>query len=319
MTADPAPSQVPPAEVAPAPTACDPLTPRTKPLEITVQPDSGAQPFVDVVNLAKKDLRVMVYEMGFGPIFDAILAQAKAGVKTRVILDLSQKDVNQKYMDQLIAGGAEVIWSDTQFTYMHAKVIIADDATALVSTGNYYIKNLLQERNYAAKDTDPADVKVLTSLFDADFERKSPDLTCTRMLVSPVNAKQRLLDFIASAKKELLVHSMQFAEKDVREAVVARKNAGVAVRAILADPSWIDTNTEAAQFLKTNGIEARYAPHVHVKAVVVDGTTAYVGSENISWTLLAKNREVGLLVTEPSNISTIKGTFEKDWTTATPF
>ncbi len=307
-----------PSTPEPAP-ACEPLSPRTVPLAVAVQPDAGAAPFVATIDKAKTSLRVMVYQMGFGPVLDAIEAKAKAGVKVRVILDVAQKDVNQKYMDRLQADGAEVIWSDTAFTYMHAKVIIADGAEAVVSTGNYYIGNMQKERNYAVTDGDPADLKVLAAIFDADFERKSPDVSCTRLLVSPVNAKQRLLDFIGSAKKEVLVHSMQLGDRDVRDALVARKKAGAEVRAILADPGWIDANADAAAFLAQNGIEARYAPHVHVKAITVDGTAAYVGSINLSWTSLTKNREVGLVVTEKTNLDAIRGTFEKDWATATPF
>jgi phosphatidylserine/phosphatidylglycerophosphate/cardiolipin synthase-like enzyme len=303
----------------PVPTACDPLSPRTKPLVIAVQPDESAAPFVAVINGAKTSLRVMVYEMGFGPVLDALEAKAKAGVKERIILDVSMKSVNQKYMDALQAAGAEVIWSDPQFSYMHAKVTIADDSEAVVSTGNYYIGSIDTERNYAVRDTDPADLKVLGAIFDADFARKTPDISCTRLLVSPINSKQRLLDFIASAKTELLVHSMQLGDTDVRNAIVARKTAGVDVRAILADPGWVGANTEAAAFLKQNGIEARYAPHVHVKAVTVDAKASYVGSENLSYTSLEKNREIGLIVTEPQNVGTVKGTFDKDWATATPF
>jgi cardiolipin synthase A/B len=315
-TPPPSTTEPPPDPGAPA---CDPLSPRTKPLVIAVQPEELASPFVAVINGAKTNIRVMVYQMGFGPVLDALEAKAKAGVKVRIILDYAQQDVNQKYMDRLKLAGAEVIWSDTQFTYMHAKVIIADDSEAVVSTGNYYIGSIEKERNFAVRDTDPADLKVLGAIFDADYERKSPDVSCTRLLVSPVNAKQRLLDFIASAKKEILVHSMQMADRDIRDALVAAKKNGVAVRLILADPGWIDANAEAAQFLATVGIESRWRQHVHVKAITVDGTASYVGSENMSWTSLTKNREVGLIVTEPQNVATVAKTFEGDWSTATPF
>jgi phosphatidylserine/phosphatidylglycerophosphate/cardiolipin synthase-like enzyme len=104
------------------------------------------------------------------------------------------------------------------------------------------------ERNFAVHDSDPADIDVLVKLFDADFTRKDPVLACTRLLVSPVNAKQRLLDFIASAKSEVVVESMQLADDDVRDALAACK-AGVDVRVLLADPGWIDAIAKAATFL----------------------------------------------------------------------
>jgi cardiolipin synthase A/B len=313
--AAPAPARPP---VTPA---CSPLVPRTTPLEVSVLPDAGATPFVSVLGRATKTIRVMVYEMGTGPIIDTLEAKARAGVKVQIILDLAQKGTNQKYMDRLKAAGADVIWSDTRFQFMHAKVLIVDGAEAVISTGNYAAFRMMVERNFVVRDADAADVDVLVRLFDADFARKDPDLTCTRLLVSPVNAKQRLLDFIASAKSDVLVESMQLADNDVRDALAARKAAGVMVRVLLADPRWITANADAATFLAAHGIEARHMeqPGVHVKAVVVDGTLAYAGSINLSWTSLTKNREVGLLITEPTNVTSMHTTMTHDWLTATPF
>jgi phosphatidylserine/phosphatidylglycerophosphate/cardiolipin synthase-like enzyme len=301
--------------------ACAPLVPRTTPLEVSVLPDAGATPFVSVLGRATKTIRVMVYEMGTGPIIDTLEAKARAGVKVQIILDVAQQGTNQKYMDRLKAAGADVIWSDTRFQFMHAKVLIVDGAEAVISTGNYAAFRMTMERNFVVRDADAADVDVLVKLFDADFARKDPDLTCTRLLVSPVNAKQRLLDFIASAKTDVLVESMQLADNDVRDALAARKAAGVVVRVLLADPGWITANADAATFLAAHGIEARHMkePGVHVKAVVVDGTLAYAGSINLSWTSLTKNREVGLLITEPTNVAAMQTTMSHDWLTATPF
>jgi phosphatidylserine/phosphatidylglycerophosphate/cardiolipin synthase-like enzyme len=290
-------------------------------LDVWVEPDAGEKPFVDVLAKAKTNIRVMVYLMGYGGILTTLEQKAKAGVKVQVILDASQINTNQKYMDMLTAAGAQVHWSDPSFTYMHAKVFVVDDAEAVISTGNYSLSQMKKERNYAARDTDPADVETLTALFDADWNKKAPDLKCTRLLVSPVNARQRLLDLIGSAKKTLDIESMQFADKDVRMAVAARHAAGVTVRVLLADPSWITTNADAAQFLMMNGIEARYllSPTVHVKAIDVDGERAYLGSENLSYTSLTKNREVGVVTLEADDLMLMGTTFDKDWAAATAF
>ena len=254
-----APSAGPEPARPPVTPACSPLVPRTTPLEVSVLPDAGATPFVSVLLRAKRTIRVMVYQMGTGPIIDTLEAKARAGVKVQIILDVAQKDTNQKYMDRLKAAGADVIWSDTQFQFMHAKMLLVDEAEAVLSTGNYAAFRMTMERNFVVRDADAADVDVLVKLFDADFARKTPDLTCTRLLVSPVNAKQRLLDFIASAKTEVLVESMQLADDDVRDALAARKAAGVVVRVLLADPSWITANADAATFL--TAAWHRGAPH----------------------------------------------------------
>jgi phosphatidylserine/phosphatidylglycerophosphate/cardiolipin synthase-like enzyme len=204
---------------------------------------------------------------------------------------------------------------------MHAKVILADEQEAIVSTGNYSLWQLQQERNFGARLSDPLDLATLSALFDADWDRQSPDLSCTRLLIAPLNARDRLLSLIDSAQKTLDIESMQFADTDVRNRVAARKRAGVNVRVILADPGWIDTNKDAAAFLSAHGIPARYlvSPSVHVKAMVVDGTRAFLGSENLSWTSLTKNREVGLIDTEPGNVQGMSATFAQDWAAGKTF
>src|SRR5205085_90377 len=154
--------------------------------------------------------------------------------------------------------GAEVIWSDPRFVFTHAKVTLVDGREALISTGNYSESYMLKERNLAVLDSDPADVASMQRIFDADWTHQDPDLSCTRLVVAPVNARQRLLALIGSARQTLLVHSMQLGDHEVRDALAARKAAGVDVRVILADPSWIDANASAAAFLAEHGIAARW-------------------------------------------------------------
>lgn len=310
---------------APVVPACSVEVPRTVPLEAWAEPAAGQAPFVDALATAKSSIRVMVYQMGYGQILDTLKQKAMSGVDVRVILDVSQQATNQKYFDQLTAAGASVEWSSADFTYMHAKVILVDGEVAIVSTGNYLASQMAKERNYVVRDADPADLQVLVGLFDADWAHTSPDLSCTRLLVSPVNARERLLTLIESATSTLDIESMQFADTEVRAAVAARHDAGVTVRVILADPDWITSNTAAAQFLSDHGIAARYmvTPDVHVKAIAVDAALpsgrVYMGSENLSWTSLEKNREVGVIAYEPAALVLATTTFDADWAVATPF
>lgn len=304
-------------------THCNATDPRSVPADVAVFPDEGEAPYVNALQKATKTIDVMIYLMGFGGVLDALKAKAQAGVKVRVIMDQGSKGINQKYADQLTAVGAQTAWSDPAFPYMHAKVLLVDGQEAVISSGNYLRSNVLGERNFAATVRDPEDVASFAALFDADWNKKSPDLKCTRLVVSPTNSKQRILDVINSAKQSLVVESMQFADYDVRGAVVARKKAGVDVRVLLAAPSWVDTNQAAGDYLKQNQVPARFLanPDLHVKAIVADGTVAYIGSENLSSTSLTKNREVGVVLTnvEKTGIDSITATFDKDWGAATAF
>ena len=315
-----APDASPDAAVDAGPDFCSATDPRAVPVAIAPTPEAGEQPYLDALAAAQSKIRVEIYEMGYGGILDALESAAQHGLEVDVLLDRSEISVNQKYFDALTAAGAHCQWSSPEFTYQHAKFIAIDDTTAVISTGNFsktYSIDL--ERNFVATDRDPADVADLVALFDADWAGSSPQMSCTRLLISPINSRQRVLDLIDSAQQTLTIESMQFADSAVRAAVASRVHAGVAVRAMIADAGWVSANASAATYLKNLGVEVRYIPHLHTKMLIADGARAYMGSENLSATSLDHNREVGVIVTEAASIAPLTQTFEKDWAAGTDF
>jgi phosphatidylserine/phosphatidylglycerophosphate/cardiolipin synthase-like enzyme len=305
----------------PAETACTVDSPRTEPLQVWVLPEADSEPFVQAIAQAQDSIRVMVYEMADGPILDALEERARSGVHVRVILDVDRMDINQPYYDRLRVAGARVHWSSPRFQFMHAKTLIVDRAVAMISTGNYGASSLATERNYVARDADPADVAALVRLFDGDWRSKKPDLRCTRLIIAPDNARERLLALIDSASATLDIESMELSDDAVSMAVAARAAAGVAVRVILADPAWVKANHDAAAFLAMSRIPVKYlrSPAVHVKSILVDGRRAYLGSENLSHVSLSRNREIGLIASEKAVLETMSATFADDWARATSF
>jgi cardiolipin synthase len=301
--------------------ACRPDSPRAVRLQIWVLPEAGSTPLVDAIAGARESLRVMIYELGEGPILRALERKARSGVPVRVILDGARMEVNQSSHDRLVDAGAEVRWSSPRFAFTHAKTTIVDGAAAMISTGNYGGSFGDTERDYVVRDADPEDVDTLVSVFDADWRSRRPDLRCTRLLIAPFNARERLLELIAGAAETLDIESTELSDEQVRAALVERAAAGVAVRVILADPSWIGANLDAAAFLVQHGIPVRslLTPGIHVKAIAVDGDRAFLGSENLSENSLSNNREIGLITRESPVLATMAATFAKDWARATPF
>ena len=300
---------------------CNATDPRTVPVAVAPTPEAGEQPYLDVLQAAQHSIEVEIYLMGYGGILDTLKAKAQSGVTVRVIFDLSKQATNQKYYDMLAAAGAQVKWSDPRFTYQHAKLIVVDDSVALVSTGNFSRDySILNERNFVATDRDAADLADLVALFEADWVGAPlTSMACTRMVISPINSRARILDLIASATSTLTIESMELADYAARDAIKARVQAGVQVRALIADTGFVSSNMYAADFLKSINVPVKWIPHLHTKALVADGARAYLGSVNLSSTSLDKNREVGVIVTDASSIDPMTTTFEKDWTAGTAF
>jgi cardiolipin synthase A/B len=296
------------------------------------------------------------------------------GIKVRVIFDQNtEKEFNTSAFNGLQSAGASVRWANPGFSNTHAKTMVVDPNTAnqkmVVSTGNYPLRYIQTERNYVAIDTDPTDIFNIAEIFDNDWALAAANtsvdpsstsqngatilgLSCnassssgpwlgTRMLVSPVDPRQDIVNVINGATQSVHVESLEFSDPDVIAALVnAKTQRNLEVKILIADPNWdgncatytCDTVTNAEQ-MATNGIPIEYMPYdhsltdsspayytqmlTHVKSIIVDqGTSnayAYMGSENLSTQSLTENREVGLVVQEADNVATMESTFEGDF------
>jgi phosphatidylserine/phosphatidylglycerophosphate/cardiolipin synthase-like enzyme len=201
-------------------------------------------------------------------------------------------------------------------------VIVVDEVRAVVMSANLNDYSMETERNHGVVLDDAFDVADLIDVFDHDWGDLPGDplaVSCTRLVLSPHNARGRLLSLINSAESTLRIQHLSMSDAEVRQAIGQVAMRGVDAQVILADPAWIDTNTEAATALRAMGVEVRFlsTPENHAKLVVADDA-AFVGSENFSWTSLMSNREVGVVLTASGAVEPLRAAFDRDWLVATP-
>lgn len=307
---------------APIDEACAPTDPRGVELTVVAQPEAGTEGLVELVRGAEESIDLAVYMLGDDTdVFDALVERA-GEIDVRVMVD--ERATARRVRTALEDAGALAQTQPDAFAYVrygpyyHPKLAVFDRQRAWISTGNLREPYMSTERNYDVTDDDPEDVADLAEIFDADWEGRAPDLDCTRLVVSPENARERLLAFIDGAESTLVVESMQLADRQVRAHVVARAEAGVEVRIVLADGCWIAANVGAAALLADAGIAARWMSEfsAHVKMMVADGARAYLGSVNMSRTSIDRNREVGLILDDAPALEVLHTTFEHDWSAA---
>jgi phosphatidylserine/phosphatidylglycerophosphate/cardiolipin synthase-like enzyme len=250
------------------------------------------------------------------------LSRAHArGVDVRILID-EERTTNTAPAAELRGAGIDVRDGPEAFTHYHPKVIVVDEVRAVVMSANLNTYSMATERNHGVVLDDPFDVADLVDVFDHDYEGRAGDpasVSCTRLVLSPRNSRARILRLISSAETELRIQHLSMTDDEVRFAIGNRAMAGVATRVILADPRWIESNTEAAEALRALGAEVRFlsSPENHAKLIVAD-SAAFVGSENLSWTSLEANREVGLVVTSDATVAPLSGAFDEDWAAASP-
>ena len=292
---------------------CDPYAARDPEPQLLIGPVGWEKPLIDRINGTTEHLDVMIYELTLDDFINAIIAAKNRGVTVRVVID-KDNPKNATTWTTLVNAGVDVKDAPPAFSYYHVKTLIFDRKEAFVMSANLMWAHFQITRNYGVLDSDPADVADLLSIIDADYAGTTPDLGCTRLVVSPVNSRQRVIEMINKAQKSVFVEAMEMKDTDVRNALRAKKTAGLDVRALVPDPAWISASTQDAQWYASVGIPVKYFKEydLHAKLIVADDI-ALIGSENYTYTSLNQNREIGMLITEQTPMSAAKTQFETDW------
>ncbi len=303
------------------PDVCDP-SPRTVAPQAFIGPTGLQTRLTSLIDSAQTTLDVQMYLFNVTALAQSVVAARARGVAVRVILDPGEVSNDENVIPTLTAGGVPVRNASTVYPFSHAKYLVIDGTTAVIMSMNFNSDAMTKERNYGFVDTDARDVADTQHIFNMDWALAgseppmTADLTCTRLVVTPVNAEGKLLAHVNSATATLEVEALYVTEISLRNAIGAAADRGVAVRVILEDPSDQAQNADTRTYLEGKNIPVHYALnqfYLHAKLIIADAV-AFVGSENFSSTGLQQNREVGGLLVEPSAEMVESAQFELDWT-----
>lgn len=286
---------------------------------------------------AKSSVYMTMYTISDDTIIGAITNRQAAGLDVKIVLDGSSqnKSFNQPAFDSfnaVVAGSA--VWSSSAFAYTHQKTVIIDGAQAWIMTMNLTRGAPLYYREYLAVDTVPADIAEATAIFQADFVH-APITPVGDLVVSDSNARAKLVALIGTATTSLdleLEELTDMTSGGIVASLVARANAGVKVRVVVADndaatPAAVSAVKSAGGSVITFGADLGNAtssnPYVAGKTILVDCSTGacargYVGSENMTANSLDNNRELGVILSNATELGKIYATVDADAKAGTP-
>jgi phosphatidylserine/phosphatidylglycerophosphate/cardiolipin synthase-like enzyme len=184
---------------------------------------------------------------------------------------------------------------------------------------------LTANREYLAVDTDAADVQQAEAIFVGDYAGAPLASTSGKLLASPLNMRAGVIALIQSATKTIDLESEELSDSAVVNALVAAHDAGVKVRVVIASTTLSTAQQAAKTKLKQAGIKGveTSKPYIHAKAIVVDGATsgakAYVGSANFTSISFDRNRELGLITANATEIAKVASALSSDFSAGTAF
>ena len=304
------------------PSDCVPTRPRTVAPDVFVGPSGLEQRVIGYIDGATTSLDLQMYLFTTDSIADRLIAARGRGVALRVLLDPDHEG-NPDVRARLQAAGVPTRDAPSSYPYAHAKYMVIDANRVVILSGNFNYTSMVSERNYGLVDRDPDDVADLTRVFEADWGATpatptQPDLACSRLVVTPINAKSRVIELINGARQTLDLEIIYLSETNVRTAILDAHRRGVAVRLLLANPADYPENGDTITLMRGQGVPVKTATQidVHAKLIVADGV-AFIGSQNISTSALTLNREAGTLVFEPGAAAVAIDQFGDDWAAAT--
>ena len=162
----------------------------------------------------------------------------------------------------------------------------------------------LKSRSFGIVTKDRKVVQEAMRLFEADVCRQEFEPSLEEgFVVSPENAREQLATFIKRAKKSLVdLRSEAGRSADDSSPAPARQSRRGHPR---------DRQGGQARRRHTRAETAR--GRLHVRAMVRDGDTAFVGSQSLRALELDMRREVGIIVRDPKVVKGIQDVFEQDW------
>ena len=287
------------------------------------EPTAGEQVILDAINNAQQSVWLEDYLLTDTNVITTLENAAKRGLDVRVMLDPHPYGggTPTATINALNAAGAKAQTANPAFTYTHEKTMILDGSTAYIMTLNFtYSAMNGKNREYGVIDTTPADVQGAINIFNADWSRVADTVSNANLVISPDNSRNQFLALINGATTSLVIEAEEMLDPTVEQAIASAAQRGVNVQVILPSPSGgSDSNASGIATIKAGGakVEEDSQLYMHAKMMIADGKLAYVGSVNISTNSFDNNRELGVLFSDSTSISTLQQTFQSDWSVST--
>jgi phosphatidylserine/phosphatidylglycerophosphate/cardiolipin synthase-like enzyme len=275
-------------------------------LKLLVQPGDGVQPLIKGIRAAKKSIEVVIFRFDQREVERALSNAVSRGVAVTALIahtNRAGEESLRKLEMRLLAAGVTVARTDDDLIRYHAKYMIVDRRELYLLAFNFTLLDIERSRSFGIITLNRNLVAEAAKLFEADTQRHPYESGLDNLVVSPVNARNRLTSLIKSAKKELNIYDLKVSDQPIMRLLEERAKAGVNVR-IIGRATHKMAGVAVCKLAQTR---------LHTRTIIVDGRTAFIGSQSLRENELDARREVGVVFKDPKVVRQINQVFEEDW------
>jgi len=245
---------------------------------------------VDYVKSAKRAIYMEVYVFTYKPLADALVEAARRGVDVYVVLSSrvfggvpqQAKDL-AKYLED---NGVKVRWNG-DFPNVHTKLYVIDNETVIIGNINPTRSGFQRNKGVMLVIRNATLARQLATIILNDFHGRYPRYNFPGVLVSPTNSQEGL-EWILTQRGDLYIAMEQI-----------YMDSGF-VPHILQYPRYF------AVVARTDADIKAVIDQDLVAKIIAVGPYLYVGSINIGYYSIQRNREVGLLIHNPQLAERLK-------------
>jgi len=255
------------------------------------------------------------YELTDRILESMLVNRARAGVRVRILLDAAPWHGTRIVIREraFCARHPDLTCrlAPRRFHYDHAKYVVFDNRFTCIGTANWTWSAFHRNREYIACTGRSQPVRAATRLFHADWQDVLAGRAVRRALIVSPGSELALRSLIGQSRSiEIETEEMGSLPAIDHLLMQMGRHARILLPATLS--AW---DRRIACKLARHGVAIRLLkrPYLHAKLILTP-TRAFIGSQNLTWNSLTRNREVGILIQNPALLKQLAEQFAKDWT-----
>lgn len=265
-------------------------------------------PLAAAIDNVKNTLDIAAFEWNNPVITAAVLRAVERGVRVRMVVDDEHAlEDDDSTIAELEAEGVPIV-DDDRSPLMHNKFMIMDGITVWTGSTNFTVNGVYRNYNNLLMLRSRRAVEIYQAEFDEMFTRKQfgprsdPSNTGNFMqdntpieiyFASENDVIGPIVREINAAAQSIRFMAFSFTRDDMKDAMLARSNAGVSVQGVF-ERTGSETQFSELTPLFCAGLDVRqdgYSGIMHHKVVIIDAKVVIAGSFNFSDNAVESNDE----------------------------
>ncbi|MBY0501401.1 MAG: hypothetical protein K2P93_05310 [Alphaproteobacteria bacterium] len=306
--------------------------------KILILPEMENKQILSVIKSAKKSIDLTLYRLEDTEVINQLIEAKKRGVNVRLILQKPglypspfDNINNEKTVVKLKENGIPTHFlPDHNYFLTHYKFIIVDSKYSIIQTFNYDDFNFKTARNFGLAVENNIQVEALKTIFDNDYTgnySKNDEAILNlwknaKIILGPIHQREIISEFLRSAKHSVYIYQQDISDPEIGNILASLAKEGKHIEVLMTPFPFggLDHNRVNQTIITANGGEFHFKPkselYIHAKIILIDPEKdgqMYIGSCNLWPEALSRNRELGIVTIDKSQIKAVYDTFKKDW------